>query len=130
VLLDTNVALSRPDPKLAAALGPCVFVVSALSYAEIAEGEYARDPAVRAKAPLETELARAAFGPGLPFDDAAARIYRAVCRAVDAAGRAVNRARRVDLMIAAVALANGCVLATRNRADFAPLEGMLEVVDL
>jgi predicted nucleic acid-binding protein len=61
------------------------------------------------------------YGEGLPSDDMAAYLYRVVCLASIEQGRQVGRARRIDLMIAAVALANDRVLATRHPDDFAGL---------
>ncbi len=57
----------------------------------------------------------------LPFDAAAARAYARVYAATRTADRKPRGARAVDLMIAAVALANGLPLFTRNAADFEPL---------
>jgi len=106
------------------------FFCSALSYAELQEGEFSHNTAIRTKTPLEYIRAAEAFGEGLPFDDLAAYLYRVVCRAVVEQGRQVGRRRRVDLMIAATALANDCVLATRNIADFRGLEPILTVMEL
>jgi predicted nucleic acid-binding protein len=120
----------RPDAAKLIALGPVRLVVAAITHAELAEGEFAADPAVRLRTLLDLALARQAYGPGLPFDDSAAQVYPAVCRAVVQSGRALGRARRIDMMIAAIALANGCGLATRNTDDFLPLATMLALVDL
>ncbi|MDR1189848.1 MAG: hypothetical protein LBK95_20745 [Bifidobacteriaceae bacterium] len=130
VLLDTNVVIMRPDATKLASLGSARLMVAAITYAELAEGEFAADPRVRMQTPLDLALAREAYGPGLPFDDAAALMYPVVCRAVVQAGRSVSRARRVDMMLAAVALANGCAIATRNTADFAPLTALADLVEL
>ncbi|MDR1441755.1 MAG: hypothetical protein LBJ02_05105 [Bifidobacteriaceae bacterium] len=130
ILLDTNVVIMRPDRAKLTALGPARLMVAAITYAELAEGEFAADPAARLRAPLDLLLARQAYGPGLPFDDSAAQVYPAICRAVIQSGRALGRARRIDMMIAAIALANGCGLATRNTDDFSPLSTVLTLIDL
>jgi predicted nucleic acid-binding protein len=40
----------------------------------------------------------------------------------------LNRGRRMDMLIAAVALANGCAVVTRNAQDFAGLEKVVDVI--
>ncbi|MDR0365608.1 MAG: hypothetical protein LBH68_02080 [Bifidobacteriaceae bacterium] len=128
LLLDTNLLIIPPSQDFVAQHQQDLFYVSALSHAELTEGEFASAPEIRAAASLQAAAARAAFGPGLPFDDAAALAYRAVCLAVTSRRRQLNRRRRVDLLIAATALANGCAVATRNPADFAGLEGIIEII--
>ncbi|MDR2974542.1 MAG: hypothetical protein LBV00_07490 [Propionibacteriaceae bacterium] len=132
VLLDTNLLILPPRWDLLPASddGPTVFYCAALSLAEIQEGEFSRDPMVRLRAPLDYRRITEELGEGLPFDDLSAYLYRVVCQAVVDHGRQVIRARRVDLMIAAVALAHDCALATRNVADFAGLERVLPVIEL
>ncbi|WP_433783599.1 type II toxin-antitoxin system VapC family toxin [Actinomycetospora sp. CA-101289] len=63
----------------------------------------------------------------LPFDLAAARLYGTLAATVRRAGRN-PRPRRMDLQIAATAGAHGLPLVTRNPADFAGLEHLVEVV--
>lgn len=63
----------------------------------------------------------------IPFDAEAARIYGRVTGAVVAAGRTPRR-RMADLMIAAVAIAEGVPLFTTNPDDYAGLGGLLTVV--
>jgi len=136
VLLDTNLLVAAHASLAALALEglpadqPLEFFCSALSLAEVQEGEFSSNEAVRLRAPLDYVRAAELFGEALPFDDLAACLYRIVCRAVAERGRQVGRARRVDLMIAATALANDCALATRNIADFRGLESVLTVVRL
>jgi len=129
ILLDTNLLIAPPQWDLLPD-GDHVLVTSAVSYAELAEGEFSDNPAVRSRAPLDLLRARQLYGLGLPFDDAAALAYRLVCDAVFEHGRSVGRARRADLMIAATALAHECVVATRNGSDFAGLENLLKVITL
>jgi predicted nucleic acid-binding protein len=130
VLLDTNLLIQRPRfEDLPEEFADARFVTAAICLAEVQEGEFSTDPAVRVRAPLDYVQAKAALGPGLPFDDQAAAVYRAICAAVDAQGRQVAR-RRVDLMIAATALAHDCALATRNPDDFTGLAPLLEIIVL
>jgi predicted nucleic acid-binding protein len=63
----------------------------------------------------------------LPFDLAAARLYGTLAATVRRAGRN-PRPRRMDLEIAATAGAHGMPLVTRNPADFAGLEHLVEIV--
>ena len=65
----------------------------------------------------------------LPVDVEAARAYGRVYAATRAHGRSVRR-RFADLLIASVALANDLPVVTRNRADFADLENLLEVIEV
>jgi predicted nucleic acid-binding protein len=65
----------------------------------------------------------------LPLDIEAARAYGRVYAAVVAHGR--NPRRRVaDLLIAAVAVADGLPLVTRNAANFAGLSDLLTVIEI
>jgi predicted nucleic acid-binding protein len=129
LLLDTNLLIAPPHfdrlPE-----GRHELVTAALCYAELQEGEFSTDAAIRSRAPIQYLRAVQTYGEGLPFDHAAAALYRAVCRASHDAGRVIGRARRVDLMIAAVALAHDCALATRNPQDYAGLEQILDVIPL
>jgi predicted nucleic acid-binding protein len=129
VLLDTNLLILDPRLDLLPP-GEHVLVTAALCYAELQEGEFSSHAAVRALAPVQYVRAVETFGQGLPFDHRAAILYRAVCRSARDKGRAVGRARRIDLMVAAVALAHDCALATRNQDDFAGLEDILPVIAL
>lgn len=63
----------------------------------------------------------------IPFDTEAARIYGRVCAAVISSGRKPRR-RVADLMIAAIAIAEGLPLFTTNPDDFKGLDGLLTVV--
>jgi predicted nucleic acid-binding protein len=73
---------------------------------------------------------RAAYGDGLPFTQREADVYRELCATVSAAGKTAGGRHRVDLMIAAVAVADNAALATRNASDFTGLESVLDVVQL
>ena len=125
-LLDTSVLidLDRLDPSSL----PLELAVSAISLAELAAGPHAtRDARERARRQDRLQRVEAMFEP-LAFDRACARAYGRIVAAVVAAGRKARGARAVDLLIAAVALANDLPLYTQNAADFGALEDLVEVV--
>ncbi len=82
--------------------------------------------AERARRQDRLQRVEAAFDP-LPFDVEAARAYGRISAAVRAYGRTPRR-RLADLFIASVALANDLPVVTRNRADFAGLGELVEVI--
>jgi predicted nucleic acid-binding protein len=125
-LVDTSVviALERVDPSSL----PVELAISAVTLAELAAGPHATDdPAERACRQDRLQRAEATFEP-VPVDAAVARAYGRVYAAVAAAGRKGRGRRALDLLIAATALAAELPLYTRNAADFAGLEDLLEVV--
>lgn len=126
-LLDTSVVidLERIPPGSL----PAQVAVSAVTMAELAAGPAAAsDESERARRQDRLQRAEATFDP-LPVDTEAARAYGRIHAAVRAHGR--NRRRRfADLLIAAVALANSLPLVTRNPADFAGLEDLIEIVEV
>jgi predicted nucleic acid-binding protein len=63
----------------------------------------------------------------IPFDAAAARSYGQILTAVVEIDR-THRTRLADLLIAAMAHANGLALHTRNLDDFEGLGGSIEIV--
>jgi predicted nucleic acid-binding protein len=128
VHLDTNLLIQRPRWELLPPGNHQLFV-SAIAFAEFSEGTTHPDPTIAARARIELIQLRNAYGDGLPFAQREADVYRELCTTVATAGR-TPRARRVDLMIAAVAVADNAALATRNAADFAGLSALLEVVPL
>jgi predicted nucleic acid-binding protein len=91
--------------------------ICALTLAELAAGPLATDDEhERARRQDRLQRVEALLDP-LPFDAAAARAYGRVFAATQAADRKPRGARAVDLMIAAVALAQGLPLFTRNPQD-------------
>jgi len=131
LLLDINLLIEEPDFRsLGTSADQIELFTSALCYAELMEGEFAADPAVAAAAVMQLARAQARYGDGLPFDADAVTAYRAVCVATRQAGRDLTRARRMDMMIAATALAHGLTVATRNTSDFAAVVGVVPVVRL
>ncbi|GAB3758641.1 type II toxin-antitoxin system VapC family toxin [Microlunatus parietis] len=126
-LLDTSVVIDlgtlSPDQL------PVQVAISSVTLAELAAGPAATSDATeRATRQDRLQRTEAAFDP-LPFDLEAARAYGRIYSAVVARGRK-PRSRFADLLIAAVALAEGLPLLTRNAQDFAGLEGLVDVVDV
>lgn len=126
-LLDTNIIsdITKPVPSaslvawMSAQVDGDLFI-TALTVAEIRRGVLEK-PAGRRRDQLETWFAgpegpQALFaGRILPFDEAAGLIWARLM----ADGKAQGRPRSaLDMVIAAVAQANGCVLVTDNERDF------------
>ena len=121
-LLDTSavIGLPRLDPGSL----PERMSVSAITLAELAAGPHATDDrAERALRQDRLQRAEAAFDP-LPFDAAAARAYGRLYASVLSARRKARGRRALDLLIAAVAVANQLPLFACNSDDFAQLEGL------
>jgi toxin FitB len=130
-LLDTNIIgnATKPDPSPAllawmADRADNDLFISALTVAEIRRGLLEK-PAGKKRALLEAWFAgpegpRALFaGRVLPFDEKAALIWARLM----ADGTVKGRPRSaLDMIIAAVAEANGCVVVTDNERDFAGLK--------
>lgn len=114
--------------RIAVELLPAEPAVCTVTLAELAAGPHATaDPDERARRQERLQRVEATFDP-LPLDVAAARAYGRVYAAVAAAGRKARGRRAVDMLIAAVALANQLALYTCNRGDFAGLEELIDVV--
>jgi len=125
-LVDTSVVidLDRIEPSSL----PAELALSAVTLAELAAGPHAtEDRAERARRQDRLQRAEATFEP-VPVDAGVARAYGRVYAAVVAAGRKGRGRRALDLLIAATALAAGLPLYTRNAADFAGLEELIEIV--
>jgi predicted nucleic acid-binding protein len=126
-LLDTSVVIDLD--KIAADVLPEQVAVSAVTMAELAAGPVAAsDVSERARRQDRLQRAEAAFDP-LPFDVEAARAYGRIYAAVRAHGRNPRR-RLADLLIASIALANDLPLVTRNAADFAGLDELVDVIEI
>lgn len=125
-LLDTSVLLGLDEVNVSAL--PRELAVSAVTLAELAAGPHATsDPDERAKRQDRLQRVESAFEP-IPVDVSVARAYGRIYAAVRAAGRQARGQRAFDLLIAATALAHGLPLHTRNAADFAGLDELIEVV--
>ncbi|MFC4531476.1 type II toxin-antitoxin system VapC family toxin [Sphaerisporangium dianthi] len=106
---------------------PVLPEITAITLAELHQGvAMAKDGATRAARMERLGAAVTDFTP-LPFDGDAAARYGTLVALTIAADRD-PRPRRLDLMIAAVASAQGLPLYTRNGADFKGLENVLTVV--
>jgi predicted nucleic acid-binding protein len=127
--LDTNLLIQTPNWELLPP-GEHEFLVSAIAFAEFSEGTAHPDPAIAADAAIELIQYRSNYGDGLPFTQREADIYRELSNIVVATGRTPGGKRRVDLMIAAVAIGDGAALATRNTSDFEGLNPLLNVITL
>lgn len=124
-LLDTSVLIDHHDLALVGAELPDEAAISAVSLAELAAGPHATDdPAERARRQDRLHWAASTFEP-IPLDAEAARAYGRLVSAVRAAGRQ-ERSRVADLLIAATASSQGLPLYTRNPADLAGLEGVVD----
>jgi hypothetical protein len=125
-LLDTSVVIDWDDPSVQRAL-PEEIAVSAITLAELAAGPIlastVTEQSIRQARLQQTE---ATFEP-VPFDAAAARSFGQIVAAVASAGR-THGSRMADLLIAAIAHANGLELYTRNPDDFVGLEELIHVI--
>lgn len=130
-LLDTNIIsnVTRPIPSEAlvawmAELADDEVFISSLTIAEIRRGVLEK-PAGKKRRELESwfsgpEGPQALFaGRVLPFDETAALIWARLMAEGTARGRPRSA---LDMIIAAVAAANDCVVVTDNESDFAGLE--------
>lgn len=121
-VLDTSVVIADDIREL-----PGELAVSAVTVAELHFGVLlAAEPAVRAERLRRLTFLQRQFD-ALPVDDAVAASYGQLAAAVTAAGRR-PRPRAMDLLIAATAHAHGARLYTRNAADLAGVEELLDVV--
>jgi predicted nucleic acid-binding protein len=126
-LLDTSVVIDLD--RIPADALPAQVAVSAVTMAELAAGPAATsDETERARRQDRLQRAEATFDP-LPLDTEAARAYGRVYAAVRVHGRNPRR-RFADLLIAAVALANALPVLTRNAADFAGLDDLIDIVEI
>jgi predicted nucleic acid-binding protein len=130
-LLDTNIISNVVKPAPSAALLDWLagqadedLYISSLTLAEIRRGLLEK-PAGKKRNALESWFSgpdgpQALFaGRVLPFDETAALIWGRLMAAGTAAGRPRSA---LDMIVAAVAEANDCVVATDNEKDFPGLE--------
>ena len=127
-LLDASVIIDLASLDVDAL--PIEAAISSITLAELAAGPHATDdPAERARRQDRVQRTEAQFDP-IPFDMNAARAYGRIYAAVAAAGRKARGPRDVDLMIAAVALAQDLPLYTRNPKDLGGLKGLVDIVSV
>jgi predicted nucleic acid-binding protein len=124
-IIDTSVVIDLDH--IDAARLPRELAVCTITLAELAAGPHATaDAAERARRQDRLQRAEATFET-LPFDDGSARAFGRIYAATAATGRKARGRRAVDLLIAATALGAGLPLYTRNPADFAALDGLVEL---
>lgn len=105
---------------------PGELAISAATVAELHFGVLvARDERTRAHRLKRLTALTKRFDP-LPVDDAVAASYGELAAAVARSGLQ-PRARTTDLLIAATAHAHDARLVTRNPADFAAVDGLVDV---
>lgn len=129
-LLDTNIVSNAvkpvPPPALAAWMSEQVdedLFISAIALAEIRRGVLER-PAGRKRRELEDWFSGRSGPPALfsgrvlPFDEAAGMVWAQLMADGTARGRPRSA---IDMMIAAIAEVNDCVVVTDNEKDFVGL---------
>lgn len=120
-LLDTSVVIADDIAPI-----PGVVAISTVTLAELHFGVLVATSAeARAERLRRLTILQHRFD-ALPLDEVVAASYGRLAAAVVAAGRQPRR-RAMDLLIAATAHAHGAALFTRNPADFAGLEGLIDV---
>lgn len=126
-VLDTSVVIDLET--LPEGLLPIYSAIAAVTLAELAAGLHtANDPAEQGARLLRLQVVEANFD-ALPFDAAAARHYGHLVSLAVAAGQS-PRPRRLDLMIAATAVANGLPLYTRSARDFRAVAASMMLVEV
>ncbi|MCR3722808.1 MULTISPECIES: type II toxin-antitoxin system VapC family toxin [Prauserella salsuginis group] len=120
-VLDTGIVIAADVEPI-----PGELAISAATVAELHFGVLvARDEHTRAHRLKRLATLAKRFDP-LPVDDAVAASYGELAAAVARSGRQ-PRARTMDLLIAATAHAHDARLVTRNPADFAAVDGLVDV---
>jgi predicted nucleic acid-binding protein len=121
-VLDSSVLIATDVPPLEGELA-----ISAASLAELHFGVMiTADPAVRAERLRRLSVLQRNFD-ALPVDDDVAVSYGQLAAAVATSGRQ-PRSRVMDLLIAATAHAHGARLYTRNAADLAGIDHLVDIV--
>jgi toxin FitB len=121
-VLDTSVMIAVDVPPLEGQLAISAAALTELHFGVLVTA----DPAVRAER-LRRLVAFQRRFTALPIDESVAASYGQLAAAVVGAGRK-PRSRVMDLLIAATAHAHSARLYTRNAADFAGLERLVEIV--
>ncbi len=125
--LDSNTCigwLRQNQPRIVAriqAQTPTEIVLCSVVVAELLFGVERSDPAHRANTALRVQQLRQQFL-SLPFDDAAAAPYGRIRAELSARGQTIGGN---DMLIAAIALANGCTLVTHNTTEFSRVAGLV-----
>jgi predicted nucleic acid-binding protein len=124
VLLDTSVVIDYPADAVASRAEAAA--VSAITLAELSYGLHTPDPLLNAAREQRYHWIADTFAP-IPFDTSAPRVYGALCANVRAPGPD-PKPRRFDILIAAVAVALGIPLVTRNESDFRGIHSALHII--
>ncbi|HQZ34500.1 MAG TPA: type II toxin-antitoxin system VapC family toxin [Ilumatobacteraceae bacterium] len=123
-VLDTSVLIATNVAPLEGELA-----ISSASIAELHFGVLVTaDPKVRAERLRRLSELQRKFD-ALPIDDDVATSYGQLAAAVLSTGRQ-PRSRTMDLLIAATAHAHGARLYTRNAADLAGIENLIEIISV
>lgn len=128
VLLDTSVVIDYATAAVAVARHAQTAAVSTITLAELSYGLHTADPLVNAAREERYQWITSTFDP-IPFGARAARTYGALCASVRTTGRD-PKPRRFDLLIAAIAVAAGLPLLTRNPVDFRGVHDALAVIPI
>lgn len=123
-LLDTNVwitVLRKPASTLAARFHRVTPVDVRICSVVVAELRHGCLRSAKPKANRAAVDALLAPYVSLPFDDAAAEHFAAICRHLELLGQPIGP---YDMQIAAIALANNCTVVTHNTAEFRRVPGL------
>ncbi|MGH3937140.1 MAG: type II toxin-antitoxin system VapC family toxin [Pseudonocardiaceae bacterium] len=127
-LLDTSVVIDLPGPA-DEITSDAEYLISTITVAELNVGIHTADnPVQRSERLARLQWVSDEFDP-LPFTVATARVYGQLVALLLAAGRNY-RPRRMDLLIAAVAVTHRLPLLTRNPDDFKDLHPLLVLIGL
>lgn len=124
-LLDTNTwiyALKGKPSALVDRLGevpPSSVAFGSVVKAELLRGAHRYDNSAVRFAILHTLFSR---HQSLPFDDTAAEFYGRIRHALESSGQVIGA---MDMLIAAIALANNLILVTHNTAEFSRIPSLL-----
>lgn len=122
-VLDTSVVIGADVHPL-----PGELAISAVTLAELHFGVLVTaDAAVRAERLRRLSVLQQRFD-ALPVDESVAAAYGRLAAVVSAGRRPRARARAMDLLIAATALAHGARLYTRNAQGLVGADELVEVV--
>lgn len=104
-------------------------VITTITLAELTAGPLvAQDLEIRSARQMQLQSAESSYGDPLPFDVEAARMFGHVAADLREAGNK-GKARAFDVLIGAIARADGLPVYTFNPGDFEPITD-LEVVAL